>query len=1443
MDTARQQHAALAAAQLQAIKAHPELSSLNASWQPVGPQTVASQQYGNVSGRISSIAIDPADTTGNTVYVGTTGGGVWKSINAAGPATSVVFTPLTDTLPVFSLNAGSVATASLSIGALSLQQGVLLAGTGDTNEATDSYYGSGILRSVDGGLTWTLIQNSLDGVAGNHSFVGLGFAGFAWSSSTTGLVVAAVGDSAEGDLVSAPNAVNSTKGLYYSTDAGVTWQMSVIQDGSQIVQTPLPTGGNHGGNAATAVVWNPLRQRFYAAVRYHGYYESADGITWTRLTYQPGTSLTLTACPTNPGLLGNSTCPIFRGALAVQTYTGDTFALTVDANNLDQGLWQDICAGSGSSCGNPITFGTPLASTPLETGSGSTAIAQGDYNMALAAVPSGTDTLLYAGTEDLYRCTLSTGCILRNTTNAVNGCAAPAQVAPAQHALAAMPGTSLLYIGNDGGLWRSTDGVDETGSPCSSGDAGHFQNLNAGLGSLAEVISFAQHPTDPAILLVGIGANGTAVTTSSTTASWPQLAAGEGGFTAIDPANPQNWYISTAAGVSIQPCINGAACTAADFEGPATIASSQVGNDASAIDTPWLLDPALTQDLIIGTCRAWRGPADSGALWSSSNAISRMFGGPQNSSCATANPVVRSLAAGGPVSSATSVQNAGSQVIYAGLAGPFDGGGSFAGHIFATIAAGTASSSTSWTDLGLSPVVNDAVNTGMFNPGGFDVSSIAADPHDATGLTVYATVMGLTGNSANAAHVYLSADGGAHWTNISSNLPNSTANSLAVDPNDANTIYLASDTGVYVTTNVSSCAGGNCWSVYGTGLPNSPAVALSAAVGMATGDGRTGELRVGTYGRGIWQIPLLTAVSPAQPGISLSSTSLTFSTQAVATLSAPQTIVVTNSGNAALTVTKIAATGDFTESDTCTTAPVAEGATCSVQVSFLPAATGTRTGVLTVYGNVSGGQATATLTGDAAPPAAIVLNPVTISFPATIVNATSAVVNVTISNTGGVTASLGTPSVTGDFNITANTCGTTLPSDVGCTVSVIFAPTVSGTRSGSLTVTDDAGTQTVALSGIGNSPATDQLSPLSLTFAPQQLNTASIAQQVTLTNAGDVALTLGSAQITSGDFTVVNYCGNSLNGHSSCAISVAYVPKSIGSGSGILTVSDQFRSQAVTLNGTGLAPPGVSLSPVSALAFAATAVGSISSAQSVTVTNNGGVSLQLQSIVSTGDFTIVAGSNTCGTSIAPGGSCTLQLAFAPSTSGTRSGLLTVTGNATNSPQTLALGGIGIDFSLAANGSTTATIASGKNAVFPLLLTSLPNVTGTVSFTCSGAPTNATCLITPATTSLGTTDTVSVTVNTGVSTTASLRNRLRQLVFLALLLPIGLLQIRRRIKLTAICCLLVLSGCGGDRLIPAASTGSGGSSAGSVTPSGTYPIVVSGTSAGLVHTVNLTLIVQ
>src|SRR5579862_1610810 len=156
-------------------------------WAPLGPAPLLSnasgslgeQDYGPVTGRVTAVAVDPNDPTGNTVYIGGAYGGVWKSTNAAAedPA-AVTWSALTDR------------EATLSTGALAVQPNnsqVLLAGTGEANLALDSYYGLGILRSGDGGAHWSLIS----GTDSNHSlFAGLGFSRIVFSTDQPTLVVA-----------------------------------------------------------------------------------------------------------------------------------------------------------------------------------------------------------------------------------------------------------------------------------------------------------------------------------------------------------------------------------------------------------------------------------------------------------------------------------------------------------------------------------------------------------------------------------------------------------------------------------------------------------------------------------------------------------------------------------------------------------------------------------------------------------------------------------------------------------------------------------------------------------------------------------------------------------------------------------------------------------------------------------------------------------------------------------------------------------------------------------------------------------------------------------------------------------------------------------------------------------------------------------------------------
>ena len=1426
-----------------------QTASLTAPWQPLGPTSVASISYGQITGRITALALDPADSTGNTLYAGTTGGGVWKSTNAAGPLSAVTFNPLTDNLPVFAGNSGSSVIPSLSIGALAISNGILLAGTGDPNSAADSYYGQGLLRSADGGLTWTLIQTSHDGTSGNHSLLGLATAALAFSSTTPTLAVAAFTTSAEGTIVGATS-TSSIPGLYYSTDAGMTWQMATIEDGSQIVQTPQPLGTGQVGNPATAVVWNPLRNQFFAAIRSHGYYASPDGVTWTRLANQPATNLTTANCPVGTNGQGSATCPIFRGALAAQPTTGDLYALTVDANSIDQGLWQDLCNFNSTPCATPTpTFANRIDNAALEVGSGSTAITQASYNLTLAAAPAAANsTLLFAGTIDLYRCAISsnsTTCTLRNTTNALNGCNAPAAVAPAQHAFATFTqstGIPLLFLGNDGGLYRSLDGVAETGSACSATDATHFDNLNPALaagGSLAEITSFAQHPTDTNTLLAGLGENGSAATSAAASlAPWPQLSAGEGGYPLLDPNTPANWSIAIGAGVNLTQCPLGASCTATNFLPPAMIGVAQVSLDTALLDAPTLLDPALTTSVLLATCRVWRGSASTGSTWSPANAISPALNG-SATPCTAASPLIRSIAAGGPSITSASLQNSGSTVLYAGLAGALDGGSTIAGHIFFTNSANTANSTTPWTDLALSPVSN---STTGFNPGAFDVSSIAVDPHDATGATVYATIAGF-----NVPRLYRSTDFGAHWSNVTANLSNAPVNAVLIDPNDANTLYLALDSGVYVTTAISTCATANCWSPFGTSLPNSPITSLAASTNLLTGDGRRGMLRAGTYGRGLWQTPLLTAVALAQPALTLSANNFSFANTQVSTQSPPQTLTLTSSGNAPVTISSLLFAGDFTTTgDTCSGQTLAVNATCTIQIVFAPTAVGPRTGQLTIYANISGGQAVVTLSGTGTTPATILFTPPSLSFSPLVVNQTAAAQTITVANTGGTPATLQTPVITGDFSISNNTCTSTLAPSTACSLSITFTPTASGTRNGSLSLTDSAGTQIAQLTGTGNAPATDTLSATSLTFAPQQLNTASPSQQVSLTNSGDVALTLINTSVSTGDFTAVSACGASLAAHSTCAITLSFIPTTTGNRTATLTITDQFRSQLVSLTGTGSAPPGVSLSPTS-LTFSPTGVGLSAVPQTLTLTNNGGLPLTISSTAISPNFSIA--STTCTATLAANAACTLQIVFTPTTAGPISGSLTLTDNALSTTQTAALSATGVDFTLAATGSTTATLSSGGMAMYPLQLASLASLSGSVALACTGAPAHSTCTIAPTSGSLGTTTTLVVTVVTGLSyvelqpaPTLPWSKPLAP-IFAFMALPI--LYARRRklpralLPLLAIAFLLTASGCGEGRTIPDSGTPVNTTP----TPSGTYNLNVTATSAGLTRNVALTLIVQ
>jgi hypothetical protein len=1272
-----------------------------ATWTALGPTAVSTPQYGLVTGRISALALDPSDSTGNRLYLGTTGGGVWVAQNAAtGTAANVVFTPLTDTVGALS----GIQDASISIGALSVQPngtGVILAGTGDPNDALDSYYGAGILLSSDGGNSWSLVSSTADH---KWSFAGEGFAGFAWSTVNPQVVVAAVSQAYQGTLVNAARPGLSNVGLYVSSDAGTTWNLATVTNPDGVdVQGANDSYAGGDSNAATSVVWNPVRKLFVAALRFHGYYQSADGINWTRIVSQPGAGLTPLLCPTNPGIPGSTDCPIFRGTLAVNPVTGDTFAWTVDRFNQDQGLWQDQCALSGNACTNPaIAFGQRWSTAALETGSAS--IANGDYTLALAAVPSQQDTLLLAGDGDLWKCSLAAGCVWRNTTNSAS--CMSAQVGEYQHALAWNPSNPLeIFLGNDSGIWRSEDAIAQTGSTCASTDASHFQNLNGSLGSLAEVVSMAASATTPYTVLAGLGANGAAGVKGTTppATDWPQILGGEGGPVAIDPVNPANWYVNNGAGVSIHLCSQSAPCTPAAFGSSPVVTNADVGGDGLIMSAPapFLVDPLDPTQLLIGTCRVWRGPAD-GIGWGGSNAISSigiLGSGTTGTSC-TGEALIRSMAA--------MALPGGGETIYVATYGSAYENARLAGHIFSATVNPASSAPLVWQDLTLNPVTNDTVAMNAYN---LDISSIFVDSHDPTGKTVYVTVDGIPSAIESVRTIYSSTDGGLHWAAMASNLPWAPANSVLVDPQDANTVYLATDAGVYFTTRIATCTSGpaNCWSAFGTGLPEAPVIQLSAV----SAPGSAQALAAGTYGRGVWQTPLWTAKA-GLTFATVNATSLTFASQLSGTASSAQTVTLTNTGSAVLTPTTIAVTGDFSETDNCQQATVNAGASCAIQVTFTPTQAGSRSGQMTIFANVYGGQFIVALSGTATAPGNVTLTPPTVDFNQVEVGTTSTPLQVEAGNSGGAAVSITGVTISGPFKISSNACGTTaLQPQTDCQVMVEFAPTVAGPANGVLSFTDGAGTQTVALSGTGAAPPTDSLSPASLTFPGTVIGQLSSAQTVTLANSGDLALT-SIAVSTSGAFQVSTNCGTQLAGQSSCSINVVFAPTAAGLQSGTLTVSDLIQTQKVPLSGTGLLPPAFTVSPTS-LNFPVQSVGVASAPATLTVTNSGGApmaNIGFQ-IAGSAAASYATGTTTCGALLGNGSSCTVQVIFTPASATLSAATLVVSSS--------SLGVTPVSVPLNGNGATTTVLgATPAQLTFPAVLVGQASAAQTVTIANTGS---------------------------------------------------------------------------------------------------------------------------
>jgi hypothetical protein len=484
----------------------------------------------------------------------------------------------------------------------------------------------------------------------------------------------------------------------------------------------------------------------------------------------------------------------------------------------------------------------------------------------------------------------------------------------------------------------------------------------------------------------------------------------------------------------------------------------------------------------------------------------------------------------------------------------------------------------------------------------------------------------------------------------------------------------------------------------------------------------------------------------------------------------------------------------------------------------------------------------------------IALNPAGLSFPTQSLGTTSQPQTVTLTN-GDNAQTVSGISITGqdpaDFAET-NTCPPSLNPGAQCTITVTFTPTLSGVRKAGVNITDSApgSPQVINLTG---STSLVGLSASSLAFGNQTLGQVSIPQTVTVTNNGPTPLAV-TAVNASGSFAQTNNCtATPLQPTTNCEVTVTYTPVAPGASIGALTITDNAAGspQVVLLTGTGTAGPVVTLAPT-ALTFASQALGTTSASQSVVLSNTGTAVLTITNIVTTGDF---AQLNSCGTNLTPGANCTINVTFTPVASGSRTGSLMITDNAPGSPQAVSLSGSAADFAVSVN-PTSGSVIAGNSLAYALTVTPQFGFNASVTLSCSGAPVDATCSVSPASVTPNGTSPVSatVTVKTGQRSLAPpgagpklnlprLFTQVRPTWFLWLLLLVvtfsasQAMERRRRalLRLLVVAGLMLLwAGCasGGSQVNVAAGT-----------PAGNYTLTLSATAGTITHNTTANLTVQ
>jgi subtilase family serine protease len=463
--------------------------------------------------------------------------------------------------------------------------------------------------------------------------------------------------------------------------------------------------------------------------------------------------------------------------------------------------------------------------------------------------------------------------------------------------------------------------------------------------------------------------------------------------------------------------------------------------------------------------------------------------------------------------------------------------------------------------------------------------------------------------------------------------------------------------------------------------------------------------------------------------ITLSPTSLAFGNQVINT-STWQSVTMTNSGTAAVSITSILVTGtdaaSFFFTNGCSSS-LAAGANCAISVYFEPTTTGAKSAAITYTDSDPGSPQTVTLTGTgtSAGSSALTFSPTSLAFGNVPVGTSSASLTTTMTNTGATAVSITSIALTGTNASAfafANSCGTSLAAGANCTIHGHFAPPTAGAMTAAITVTDNAtgSPQTVPLTGTGGSGAsgTLSLSPTTLAFGNVPVGTSSASLSATLTNTGTTAVSITSIVLSGANasaFTFANSCGTGLAAGANCTIHGHFAPATAGAMTASFTITDNATGspQILTLTGTGGSGTSpLSVSPAS-LSFGSINVASVSPGQVVTISNTTAAAITISSLAFTGanssQFAVLSN---CTTSLPASSSCTAMVSLLPTSTGALSAAFSVASSVGTG--SVALSGTGI--------ATAALTFSTTSVTFPNTTHGTQSLASVVTVTNSGTTT-------------------------------------------------------------------------------------------------------------------------